>query len=95
MGLRGYLLLFIFASQKGYGVMGLSPYFYFAFAKGLWGYELLIFFICFCHKTAGFRVINREGFSIKDRVFRLYPKSKSEYTNIRIIRVIKIIRVIN
>ena len=41
------------------------------------GYELLIFFICFCHKTTGFRVINREDFSIKDRAFRFCPNSKS------------------
>ena len=40
MGLRGYLPIFIFASQKGYGVMGLSPYFYFAIAKRLQGYEV-------------------------------------------------------
>lgn len=76
--------------------MGLSPYFYFAFAKGLWGYELWIFFICFCHKTTGFRFINREGFSIKDRAFRFYPNSKSiniriyEYTSYKNYKIYKL-----
>lgn len=88
MGLKGYILLFYLCYRKGLWGYGVIYSFLFLLSqKGyrvmrLKGYELWIFFICFCHKTTGFRFINREGFSIKDRAFRFYPNSKS--INIRI-----------